>query len=245
MVYKNSKTYTPSPSRFRHEIIFKDNNICGSLQLSPNDAHYLKDVGCNFANEGGVIFFNLGNEKYRVISQSNSMIVLQRSVVCTDEAKTCPDGSSVGRTGPDCEFVCAEVGTNKKQEGFNFIFKYGVDAKNVLDTFAKTYEKDMVEEKSVTINFELSQSELQSIYQKIIELDLFNKTPVENSDMQVTPCSSYYLKTEINSIQKEINWNNCNGVIKDEFNIFSDYVIKIIELKKEYQKLPPAKGGYI
>ena len=25
-------------------------------------------------------------------------------VACTMEAKTCPDGSSVGRVGPDCEF---------------------------------------------------------------------------------------------------------------------------------------------
>jgi hypothetical protein len=24
---------------------------------------------------------------------------------CTEEAKTCPDGSAVGRTGPDCEFA--------------------------------------------------------------------------------------------------------------------------------------------
>lgn len=26
-------------------------------------------------------------------------------VVCTDEAKLCPDGSAVGRTGPNCEFA--------------------------------------------------------------------------------------------------------------------------------------------
>jgi len=28
------------------------------------------------------------------------------NVVCTMEAKECPDGSYVGRTGPHCEFVC-------------------------------------------------------------------------------------------------------------------------------------------
>lgn len=26
-------------------------------------------------------------------------------VVCTQEAKICPDGSAVGRTGPNCEFT--------------------------------------------------------------------------------------------------------------------------------------------
>lgn len=32
------------------------------------------------------------------------------SVACTTEAKLCPDGSAVGRTGPNCEFeACPEV----------------------------------------------------------------------------------------------------------------------------------------
>lgn len=30
---------------------------------------------------------------------------------CTTEAKICPDGSSVGRTGPDCEFAACPNGT--------------------------------------------------------------------------------------------------------------------------------------
>ena len=31
---------------------------------------------------------------------------------CTQEARICPDGSAVGRTGPDCEFAaCPETGT--------------------------------------------------------------------------------------------------------------------------------------
>jgi hypothetical protein len=33
-------------------------------------------------------------------------------VACTEEAKQCPDGSFVGRTGPNCEFVCPEVATS-------------------------------------------------------------------------------------------------------------------------------------
>ena len=28
------------------------------------------------------------------------------SVACTADAKLCPDGSYVGRSGPSCEFVC-------------------------------------------------------------------------------------------------------------------------------------------
>jgi len=33
----------------------------------------------------------------------------QGGIACTQEAKLCPDGSYVGRTGPDCEFApCPE-----------------------------------------------------------------------------------------------------------------------------------------
>lgn len=32
---------------------------------------------------------------------------------CSQEAKQCPDGSYVGRTGPNCEFICSE--DNKKE----------------------------------------------------------------------------------------------------------------------------------
>lgn len=36
-------------------------------------------------------------------------------VACTTEAKLCPDGSAVGRTGPNCEFVeCPATNTNNQ-----------------------------------------------------------------------------------------------------------------------------------
>lgn len=35
-------------------------------------------------------------------------------VVCTMEAKLCPDGSYVGRTGPNCEFAACPGATSTK-----------------------------------------------------------------------------------------------------------------------------------
>lgn len=46
----------------------------------------------------GVVFFAVTVEKQ------------PQPVACTEEAKVCPDGSAVGRTGPQCEFAkCPEV----------------------------------------------------------------------------------------------------------------------------------------
>lgn len=43
------------------------------------------------------------------ISNSSSKPTEDNQVVCTMEAKLCPDGSSVGRSGPKCEFTsCPE-----------------------------------------------------------------------------------------------------------------------------------------
>jgi hypothetical protein len=36
------------------------------------------------------------------------------AVACTEEAKLCPDGSAVGRTGPKCEFSPCPISTKTK-----------------------------------------------------------------------------------------------------------------------------------
>jgi len=49
----------------------------------------------------------------------------QKPVACTEEARICPDGSAVGRIGPNCEFAqCPDM---KKDET--------VDCKSDLDCF--------------------------------------------------------------------------------------------------------------
>ena len=52
----------------------------------------------------------------------------QKPVACTQEAKICPDGSAVGRTGPDCEFSpCPDQTADWKtyaNNDYGFEFKY-------------------------------------------------------------------------------------------------------------------------
>ncbi len=127
---------------------------------------------------------------------------------------------------------------------FNLVLNYGVGAKNELNTFDNTYTKDLVMDPSVTVDFKLTDDELYNIYKKMIDLGVLEITDTAEEGMFVTPCSSYYLKVQQNSVQKEMSWDNCSGRIDDRLQEFTDYVVSIIESKEEYQELPDATGGY-
>lgn len=45
----------------------------------------------------------------------------QVEVMCTADAMQCPDGSYVGRTGPDCEFVCPVTAAPVEQDNSDMI----------------------------------------------------------------------------------------------------------------------------
>jgi|GEM_PF-1693214 len=124
----------------------------------------------------------------------------------------------------------------------NLIFRYGIGAKNELNTFNNTYTKDMIMDPAVITNLELTNQELSNIYNKSIDLKLFDKEASSTGEnIAVTPCSSYYLKIN----QNEVSWDNCHGKISGKFQQFTDYIIKIIESKEEYKALPTPKGLYL
>jgi hypothetical protein len=60
----------------------------------------------------------IGGGYYLINKQS------QKQTACTMEAKICPDGSSVGRTGPNCEFAdCPEIEVNEAVNPKNYLTK--------------------------------------------------------------------------------------------------------------------------
>jgi hypothetical protein len=68
------------------------------------------------------------------------------------------------------------ISKNKEvNDSFNLVFRYGVGAKNELNTFKQTFKKDMVNKRSITIKMKLSDEELARIHQKLNEVDLFNE----------------------------------------------------------------------
>ncbi len=141
------------------------------------------------------------------------------------------------------------------ESNFNLIFKYGVGAKNILDTFEGTYTKDMVMDPSITANLSLSEEELDRIYQKMVKIDFwsypdkFSITPSPGESYGiVTPYYSYYFKVEYDSKIKELRWEDeiTNEDDKaDKLRELIKLIRDIIESKEEYQKLPAPTSGYM
>lgn len=133
---------------------------------------------------------------------------------------------------------------------FNILFKYGVGARNVLDTYNQTYTKDMVVGSAITIEFKLSKEELFEIYKKMIEIDFFQYSdtfvvPIKgNITKSVTPNRSYYFQTNYNSKTLELYWNDKN-LKADKLRQLIGLMINLIESKDKYKALPERRSAYL
>jgi len=66
--------------------------------------------------------------------------VLNKSKVCTQEAKVCPDGTTVGRTGKNCEFAECPVAEDQFKDWKTFKNeKYGWEVKYPLNWSAEHF----------------------------------------------------------------------------------------------------------
>jgi hypothetical protein len=136
---------------------------------------------------------------------------------------------------------------------FNIIFRYGVRAKNELNTLKGTYTKDMVNKPPITTKLQLTQEELDSIYLKALEIDLFNypwtirTMPKGDIIGERTPYSTYYLEVWNGTAKNAVVWNDKYDTENEKYFDIMELVRLIIEVilsHHEYQKLPEPTAGY-
>ncbi len=133
---------------------------------------------------------------------------------------------------------------------FNLAFKYGVLARNELDTFKGTFTKDMVLDPPIIVNLLLSREELDRIYMKMIEIDFFDypgNFSVSTGSGFVTPHSSYYFRVAYDSGIKEIWWDDAiigEDKKAEKLRELIHLITGVIESKEEYRRLPPPTSGY-
>lgn len=135
---------------------------------------------------------------------------------------------------------------NHSPDDFNFMFSYGVNAKNKLNTFEHTFTKDLIMDGLIDVPFALTDEEKQRIYEKMQDIALFDY-PEYSTGVLSEPSQGYIFIIERNGEQQTIGWSG--GFTREkrdrDFQSLVNMIIEIIESHEEYKSLPEASGGYL
>jgi hypothetical protein len=131
------------------------------------------------------------------------------------------------------------------------VFAYGVGARNVLDTGAGTFTKDLIADPPVTARLRLTDEELGRIDRRLEAMDFWSyprryETIGEGGRME--PHSSYRWEVTTGDGTKVVLWEDAvsNG---DEraaaLRSLARLIQNMIESKAAYKAMPAPSGGYL
>jgi hypothetical protein len=137
----------------------------------------------------------------------------------------------------------------------SLLFKYGVGAKNVLDTAEGTFTRDMIVDPAKKVSLRLTREELHRISAKMDEIDFWSypdvlefETPADGVVTMVTPYTSYYFRAVRSGTVKELSWDDRYSDQTARATMLR-YLFALIrgtvESKAEYKALPEPRGGYM
>jgi hypothetical protein len=148
---------------------------------------------------------------------------------------------------------CTDGGTAPQDRRFNILVKFGVDARNELNTFNDTFTKDLFLDGTATIKLVLSQADFDSIESRMLSIDIFSYPDTfiaQHSDTVgfLIPYQTYVLKVKVDSRWKDLFWED--SIISSdprgtELREAIEFIRRLVASKPEYKQLPPARGGYL
>jgi hypothetical protein len=133
--------------------------------------------------------------------------------------------------------------------------QYHYGFKNELNTFDKTYQKDLVMDGTVKTTFWLTSDEQEQILSKANSIKFFQfpdtipyqKMP-DGTRVTFDPDPGpQFLRIEYQNMVKKIVWFypiNYENEYTQPLLELTKLLEQIIKSKPEYKKLPPARGGY-
>lgn len=156
--------------------------------------------------------------------------------------------------------ACASPSPNdygaSPEPNFAFTFEYGSCNNDILDTFKGTFTKDMIIDPAVTIPFQLTQNQITEIYQKMVEIDLWDypdvfaiKTPRRGVVGIVTPAMSYRITVRNGEMTKTIFWfdeiTDPTTLEAERLRSLFSMMIDMVQNSPEYKKLPVPDAGCV
>ena len=129
----------------------------------------------------------------------------------------------------------------------NIDFRFGVTARNELNTFDGTFTKDLIYDGTIKTRLILTQQELTQIKTKLLDIGFFDYPSSFQSQSNVSPRDDYHLKVQIGSVIKEVSWysdSDLDSKTKADLDQLYQLLYNMIVQKLEYKLLQPASGGY-
>jgi len=121
-----------------------------------------------------------------------------------------------------------------------------------LNTFARTLQKDLVLDGTVTVPFWLTSDEQDQILQKAMGIDFFSLPDTLRREPGVfisTPDPSPdLLRLQYGSQEKTVVWyypQDPNDTQWKALLELRNVIVQVIQAKPEYKILPAARGGYL
>jgi len=138
---------------------------------------------------------------------------------------------------------------DSSQNPVNILFRFGVEARNELDTFNGTFTKDLVIDGTITRRLTLSEGELKQIEQKLVDINFFDlpESFPPHTNRFVTPEDDYYLSVQKGTTVKTVSWNTnsmMDSITEQKLQELTALIQSMIESNPEYRMLPPANGAY-
>lgn len=129
----------------------------------------------------------------------------------------------------------------------NIDFKFGVTARNELNTFDGTFTKDLIMDGTIKTRLILSQQELSQVKTKLLDMGFFDYPATFQSKGAISPRSDYFIKVQMGNVTKEVTWysdSNLGAKTNADLNELYHTLHGIITQKIEYKLLPAPSGGY-
>ena len=137
----------------------------------------------------------------------------------------------------------------KKSCGFGFIFKLGIGAGNVLNTFKGSFTRDLIDDSPVIVRMKLTDAEMNIILKKMQEINFFDYPDSFkiSGTAHVMPSEKHSYEVKCEKLTKKLYWDDCiraPNAQAENLRELSRLIWQMIKSKPEFKKLPKPRGGY-
>jgi hypothetical protein len=151
-----------------------------------------------------------------------------------------------------CTPLSAKLDPKEPASNFGFIFEFGSCNLDVLDTISGSFTRDMIVEQDIIVPMALSDTQMRTIYQTMMEIGFFDypevfaiPTPKNETFGIVTPAMEFRIMVINGDLTKKIYWKDeiidLTTPEADHLRTLFMLIIQMIQETPIYQELPQPK----